>query len=337
MVDYYLTIPIFIGFFISLFFIPFWIRKAKGIGLIWRDMNKFKNPEVAGSGGIIVTISFVIGVLSFITYRTFILESQTYLVEIIATLAVVLFLGGIGFVDDLLGWVKGGLSKRSRLVLVALASVPLMAINAGRSGISLPIFGHLELGILYPLVLIPLGIVGASTTFNFLAGFNGLETGQGILILSGLSIVAFLTGNSWISVISLIMVFALLAFLVYNFYPAKVFPGDSLTYSVGGLIAIVAVLGNFEKIAIFFFIPYIIETILKVRGKLVKYSFGKPNEQNDELDLVYEKIYSLNHLAIWAMKKTGIKPTEKRVVSSIWIFQMVIILLGFALFRNGIF
>ncbi|HIF03136.1 MAG TPA: glycosyl transferase family 4, partial [Nitrospinaceae bacterium] len=33
---------------------------------------------------------------------------------------------------------------------------------------------------------IPLGIVGAATTFNFLAGFNGLETGQGILIFSGL-------------------------------------------------------------------------------------------------------------------------------------------------------
>ena len=64
------------------------------------------------------------------------------------------------------------------------------------------------------------------------------------------------------------MVGALIGFYIYNKFPAKVFPGDILTYSVGALIAGMAILGNFEKIAVFVFIPYIIETILKSRGKL---------------------------------------------------------------------
>ena len=124
--------------------------------------------------------------------------------------------------------------------------------------------------------------------------------------------------------------------MLYNFYPAKVFPGDSLTYPLGGFIAIVAILGNFEKIAVFFFIPYIIEIVLKSRGKLIKQSFGKP-KKDGSLDLKYDKIYSLNHVAILLMKKLKWKATEKKVVYLIWMFQILIILLGFIIFGNGIF
>ncbi|PIN90847.1 hypothetical protein COU60_00700 [Candidatus Pacearchaeota archaeon CG10_big_fil_rev_8_21_14_0_10_34_76] len=330
-----IVIPIAISFLASLFFLPFWIRKAKEIGLLWEDMNKFSSESVAGSGGIIAIFAFTLGVLVFVAYRVFILESSQFLIEILAVLTVILILAGVGLIDDLLGWRKGGLSRRYRLLLIAIATVPLVVINAGKSVVSIPFLGAIELGLIYPAVVIPLGIVGSVATYNFLAGFNGLEAGQGILILSGLSIVSYLTGSSWLSVICLVMVGALLGFLVYNLPPARVFPGDSLTYCVGGLIAMVSILGNFEKIAVFFFIPYILETVLKSRGKLKKYSFGKPNEDGS-LELRYPKIYSLNHFSIYIMKKANIKPTEKKVVLSIWAFQIVTMIIGFIVFRQGI-
>ena len=40
MIDIMLLIPILLSFLITLFVIPFWIKKAKDIGLIWDDMNK---------------------------------------------------------------------------------------------------------------------------------------------------------------------------------------------------------------------------------------------------------------------------------------------------------
>ena len=132
------------------------------------------------------------------------------------------------------------------------------------------------------------------------------------------------------------MAAALLGFLIYNYYPAKVFPGDALTLTLGGLIAIIAIFGNFEKIAVFFFIPYILEIILKFRGKLRKYSFGKPDGEGG-LNLRYDKVYSLNHVAILVMKKLRIKATERKVVSLIWAFQIIVILIGFAVFGKGIF
>ncbi len=336
MVNSILLVPILASFFVTIFLTPFWIRKARQIGLVWDDMNKFSNQSVSGSGGIIAVLGFIIGVLLFIAYTVFYLKIyNSHLIETLALLNVILILAGIGLIDDLLGWRRGGLSRRSRIIIIAFAAIPLMVINAGKSTVSLPFFGVMDLGIIYPLIIIPIGIIGATTTYNFLAGFNGLEAGQGIILLSAVGLVAFFTGNSWLSIISLCMIASLVAFLFYNFYPAKVFPGDSLTYSIGGLIAIISILGNFEKVAVFFFIPYIVETILKSRGKLIKQSFGSPKEDGG-LDLKYNKIYGLEHAAIWAMKKLKIRPTEKKVVYSIWAFQIIIIIIGFIIFRDGI-
>ncbi|MEK6825868.1 MAG: glycosyl transferase family 4 [Nanoarchaeota archaeon] len=335
MVDFILILPLLVSFLVTFFSLGIWILKARSIGLEWEDMNKLHRRKVAGSGGIMVLLGFLLGALLYVAYKTFFLQADN-LSEILALLLVVVFASGIGFIDDLLGWRSGGLSRKSRLTILLFVSVPLIAINAGRSDISIPLFGNTNLGLLYALVAIPIGIMGATSTYNFLAGYNGLEAGQGILILSSLGIVAFFTNHTWLSVIAFCMVAALIAFLLFNFFPAQVFPGDALTYAVGSLIAGIAILGNFEKVALFFFIPYILETVLKSRGKLVKYSFGKP-QKDGTLNEPYDKIYGLEHLAIRILKKINVPSTEKNVVFLLWSFQVFIIVLGFILFRDGIF
>ncbi len=332
-----LLIPILSSFFVTLILSPLWMKKARDIGLTWEDMNKIGVKNIPGSGGIAVLIGFIAGVSVYIAYRVFYLGSKNdFLVEVFALLTVIILLGGIGFIDDLMGWKRGGLNKKSRIFFAALAAVPLIAINAGRSVISFPVVGNVDLGLIYPLVLVPLGIVGASTTFNFLAGFNGLETGNGIILLSGVAFVAYFSGSTWVALICICMIASLFAFLIFNFYPAKLFPGDALTYSVGGLIAASCIIGNFEKIAVFFFIPVILEVFLKGRGGFKRYSFGKPSEDGS-LAPRYEKIYGLTHLSIFLMQKYSVKPTEKRVVFAIWAFQLSIILIGILLFQRGIF
>jgi len=327
MVEILLLATIFISFFCALFVIPFWIRKANQENLVGKDMHKQDKKKIAEGGGVSVMFGFSIGVLLYIAINTFYFKRSEFLSSIFAILTTLFIATMLGSMDDLLGW-KKGLSKSMRIVMMLFAAIPLMVINAGES----ILFG-IDFGLVYPLFLIPIGIVGASTTFNFLAGYNGLEASQGILILSALSIVTFLTGNSWLSIIALCMVAALIAFYIFNKYPAKIFPGDTLTYPVGALIAVIAILGNIEKIALFFFIPYILETILKLRGWLRKESFAKLNKDGS-LEMPYGKIYGLEHLAIKLLKK--IKPSKKvyeaDVVYLINGFQIMIILLGFWIF-----
>ncbi|MAG11104.1 hypothetical protein CMI44_02230 [Candidatus Pacearchaeota archaeon] len=328
-----LIMPVVLGFFVTLFSLPYWIKKAKRAGLVWEDMHKIgRQKKIPGSGGITVVFGFVLGVLSYIAIKTFILETDTTTVQIFALMTTILIVGFVGLIDDILGWIHGGLSTKLRIFLVVTASIPLIVINAGVSSMM-----GLELGLIYPLILIPLGVVGATVTFNFIEGYNGLAASQGILILSALSLVTYLNETTWLSLICLIMISCLFAFYVFNKVPAKIFPGDVLTYPIGALIAVVAILGNIEKIAIFFFIPYILETGLKVRGKLRKQSIAKLNSRGG-LEMPYEKFYGIEHIGIYLLKKIKKRGEvhEKELVWFINAFQILIILLGFLLFRGGI-
>src|SRR3989344_4635750 len=180
-----LLLPIALSFILIMVALPKWIRKCHHIGLLWEDMNKFNHPKnVAASGGIVVVFAFVFGVLAYIALRTFVFQIDSVNVKIFSLLNVVLILGMIGLTDDLLGWKHGGLSVNFRIIFAFLASIPLVVINAGTSAVNVPFFGLVDLGILYPLLIIPIGVAGATTTYNMLAGFNGLETGlksRGIL------------------------------------------------------------------------------------------------------------------------------------------------------------
>jgi len=325
-----LIITIFISFFCCFLLMPFWIKKAKQIGLVWEDMNKPNHEKnIAGSGGIIVVLSAMIGIFLYIAIQTFYFKSPDGIsLHIFAIVSSIFLATGVGLIDDLFGWRRGGLSIRSRIILVLLSAIPLMVINSGNSTMA-----GIDFKIFFPLIIIPIGVLGATVTFNFLAGFNGLEASQGVILLSAMAIVTYITGNPWLSVIALCMVASLAAFYLFNRTPAKVFPGDVLTYAVGMMIAAIAIVGNVEKIAVFFFIPYILETILKLRGKLKKESFGKPNSDKS-LNMPYNKIYGLEHLAIKILKK--IKPDKKayesEVVLLINCFQILIILIGFTIF-----
>ncbi len=325
-----LIITIFVSFFCCFLAMPFWIKKAKQIGLVWEDMNKPGHEKnVAGSGGVVMVLSAIIGIFLYIAMQTFYFKSLDGIsIYIFAITCSIFLVAIIGLIDDLFGWRKGGLSRRSRLILVFFSAIPLMVINAGNSTMM-----GINFGILYPLLIVPIGVLGATTTFNFLAGFNGLESSQGIILLLGMGILTYITGNPWLSVLALCFVASLAAFYIFNSNPAKVFPGDVLTYSVGMMIAAMAIVGNVEKIAVFFFIPYILETILKLRGKLVKQSFGKPNKDGS-LEMPYDKIYGLEHLAIKILKKikSSKKAYENEVVLLINGFQILVIVLGFVIF-----
>ncbi len=331
-------VPVLASFILVLAMMPFWIRKAKIMGLKGKDINKHSKPEVAEAGGIVVLAGFIIGTLIYVAIRTFVFQQTNNVnLEIFVLISSVLIVGFIGIVDSLLaaswnsseshhakGW-RNGIGNRYRILLCIFAAIPLMVVNVGTSSMSIPFFGTINFGILYPLFLIPLGVVATTTTYNFLAGYNGLEAGQGILILGFLSYVSYVTGSAWIAIIGLCMVASLIGFYIFNRYPAKVFPSDVLTYPVGALIAIMAILGNFEKVAVIVFIPYIIEVILKSRGKLKKQSFGIP-DKNGRLKLPYDKIYGLEHLAI---KILGERATERKVTYLIHAFQIVFILVAF--------
>ena len=293
--EYYIIFPLCIfSFFIAYWSTRIWIPKAEKAGLVGKDMNKIGKPLVSEMGGICVVFAFVLTVLLYIGIETFI-TTKTIPIGLFACICTILIATIIGIMDDILGW-KIGLTKLQKPLLSITAAIPLVVINAGVSTMVFPIWGSINLGILYPLIIIPLGIVCASNGFNMLAGYNGLEAGMGAIILSALGFIAFLSGNIPICILALSMVGALLGFLWFNWCPAKIFPGDTLTYSVGALIACVAILGNMQKFALILFIPYFIDFILPMRKWLRVEAFAKVNDDGS-LEQPYDKLYDSTHVS----------------------------------------
>jgi UDP-N-acetylglucosamine--dolichyl-phosphate N-acetylglucosaminephosphotransferase len=206
-----------------------------------------------------------------------------------------------------------------------------MIISAGNSYINLPFIGEVNLGILYPLLIVPIVIMGTSNAFNMIAGYNGLEGSMGILLIGAVGLKSYLIGNYYLAEISLITIFSIIAFLIFNWYPSKVFPGNAFTYGIGSLFGAIVILGNFEKFGLILFTLYFLELILFIRGLLnhvYKENFGIPDENNN-LKEPYNKIYSITHLAIRINRKLFGKATEKMVVYTIILLQIVITITAF--------
>ena len=320
-------LPLFLGIFVlTWILIPAWIKRARKAELVGKDIHKLNGRKVAEMGGVILLLTFMVGIMGYIAIRIFIFNTDSNVTSIFALLTAILIAGTIGIMDDILGW-KMGLRQWQKPLLTLLAAAPIMAINAGTRVMSFPVVGPVDLGLLYPLILIPIFIAVSTNGFNMLAGFNGLEAGQGVIILSALAFFSFRVGSPWLSIVDLCMVFALLGFLMYNYYPSRIFPGDSLTYIVGALIGITAIIANLEKAFLIMFVPYIIQFFLKFRGLFQKESFAKITEKGTLVPR-YKRIYGLENLTVKIMNYLKIKATEKRVVYSLHLFQLIFVVLA---------
>ncbi len=311
-----------LSFIVTLIATPILIRYLNKIGLQVKDQNKENKPLIPISGGLAVISGILVGIMFYIFILTFIYKDQSQFALIFASLTTILLITFIGFMDDVIIHKSKdssiGLKQWQKPFLTLIAAIPLVVINAGTSKISVPLFGLIDFGLLYPLLLIPIGVVGASNMVNMLAGINGLETGMGIIYFAMLGLYAYFNIRFEAAAISIIIVGALIAFYYYNKFPAKILPGDSLTYLLGASIAVVAIVGNIERAAIIISIPFVIEFFLKARSKFKAQSYG--TYVNGKIQSLYPNgIYSLIHLMT-------IKPkfTEKQITYT-FIFIMLII------------
>jgi UDP-N-acetylmuramyl pentapeptide phosphotransferase/UDP-N-acetylglucosamine-1-phosphate transferase len=166
---------------------------------------------------------------------------------------------------------------------------------------------------------------------NMLAGTNGLEGGLMAIVTLSLGIFSIVNGRTEAAVISFLAFAAVIPYLVNNWCPAKMLPGDSLTYLFGATFASIAIIGNIESFALFIFIPWAIEIILKLRGKLKVKSLG--NLQKDgTLKMPYKRIYSWTHIMMFLPTLFKRRFTEKQVTTSILLVEVIFCILGFILF-----
>ncbi len=261
----YAFISIFLVSFLTTFLLTPWIiPKLKRANIIGIDMNKPNKPEIPEMGGFAVIFGLSTGVLLAIALSTFFgfFNGEFHLRFILAAFSTIMLMALIGIFDDLFA-----MHQAIKAALPLFAALPLIAVKAGKTTMIIPFINEpVHFGILYTLILIPIGITGASNVTNMLAGFNGLEAGMGSVACFSLGVIALGIGRIESAIILISMCGALLAFLYYNWYPAKVLIGDLGTLSIGAVISASVIIGNFEMAGVIVIIPYAIDFFIKAKN-----------------------------------------------------------------------
>ncbi len=325
--------------FVTTFVItPQAIRFLYCAGINSRDLHKKNKPILPAGGGSSVAAGIVSGLLAYVGIQTFVYGAQAVSINLLGVVASILIVTFVGFVDDINvrshnvqtrdgGNLKIGLPQWIKPFLVIPAAVPLMVLNAGVTTMSVPFIGDVNFGILYPLLLIPIGVFGVSNMINMLGGFNGLEAGMGIVYCLSLGVFAFLNGATIAAVIFLVAFTALFAFLRYNRYPARILPGDSLTYLLGAMVASGVIVGNLERAGVIIMLPFIFQGILKFYSllKLKKFASDLGVLQSDgTIKSRYgNEIYSLTHIVMRG------RFNEKQIMMILVLMQVLFSLLIF--------
>lgn len=322
--------------FVSTFFsIPPISKLLNERGIKGKDMNKISKPEVTEMGGLIVLICIISAIFfSLIIYEfipkvvsDFSWGVSPDILIIFSSLLVVILIGLLGIIDDFLGW-KKGIRQHQHAILPIFASIPLIVALSNQTTIIIPFIGETYVGLLYPLLFVPLAITGATNAFNMLAGHNGLEAGLGSIIIATLTIFAFLTGETEAALLGVSSVFALLAFLKFNWFPAKIFGGDSLTLTIGAMIGVISLIGGMERLGLFLIALHWVELLFKAKHGFKSECFGIP--QKDGTLKPDPRGGSLIHFTLNQKNLS-----EKNLVILLLFAQGIIALFSFVIFYYG--
>jgi len=180
------------------------------------------------------------------------------------------------------------------------------------------------LGYFYTFILIPLAVVGVINMVNMLAGYNGLEVGFGIVNLFWFLIASLYIQDSLIFFVCLVALSTLLAFLKFNWYPAKIFPGDVGTFTWGAILVSVAIAGNMEKFAVGLFPLYALNFFLFVFWQIIRAPFKKFADVDKEGYIKPPNPYTLYWILPYYFKLK-----EKAIVKILLLMQFLIGLLSF--------
>lgn len=228
-------------FILGLFVMPI-LRKFK-VGQIVRDDGPKEHLKKQGTptmGGIIMLIVLVV-VLA--------INAIKYPILLLPIVSILGF-GMVGFIDDYKKLVKKntkGLSPIKKIIglFIVTAIYILLYIKVFNLGTDLiiPFISNpITLSTGAFIAFIAFILIGTSNAVNLTDGLDGLASGVVAIIMTFFTIIAVKNNNTEMIILGSTSVGTCLAFLLFNFHPAKVFMGDTGSLALGGAVASIAII-----------------------------------------------------------------------------------------------
>lgn len=267
----FFLIPIITCFIVSLLLTPLVKKLAFQLNAVdLPNKRKVHTKIMPRLGGLSIFVSFIIGCLIF-------LPSYQNILPIIIGGTVVAI---TGFIDDL-----KCISPRVKLYGQIIAAVIPVMGGIAIDFITIPGGTVIEFGWLSIPITI-LWIVAITNAINLIDGLDGLAAGVSSIATLTISVLAFSLGHPMSTLMGTILLGSTLGFLLYNFYPAKIFMGDTGSLFLGYMISLLSITGLTKSAAVFSLIipiiilavPIIDTTFAIIRRMLNKKPISSPDK-----------------------------------------------------------
>lgn len=261
--DFKIVLPVIISFGVCVVLCPILIPFLKRLkfGQYIREEGPQSHQKKSGTptmGGIVIVLS--IAITSLLYLKDF--------PEIIPVLFATVGFGIIGFMDDYIKVVmKRSMGLRAwqkltgQILVTAILCYYLINFTDIGTSMLIPFSGGKFLDLSYLFIptffIVVLGTVNGS---NFTDGLDGLESSVTVLIATFFTVVA-IGVKSGVSPITGAVAGSLLAFLLYNVYPAKVFMGDTGSLALGGFVAATAYMLQMPLFILIVALVYLVEVM----------------------------------------------------------------------------
>ena len=266
---YYIITPLILSLVIALLLgkilIPFLKsikmgKKILDIGPRWHK-SKEGTPYLGG-------LLFIAGTLAAVLIFAFTVKRETGSYADIYTLIMAICYALIGFVDDYAQRLRErneGLTAVQKLALefpVAIIYTVIMRYSGEiTSELFIPFANiNIEMGIFYYICLV-LGIVFIVNSVNIHDGIDGMCGTDTSIIMVMYIIIFYLNGNNPGLILTSACLGGLIGYLYYNFYPAKIFMGDTGSSFLGGMVVGIAIWLNIPILLVLFGFVYIIDIL----------------------------------------------------------------------------
>ena len=210
-------------------------------------------------GGMMIILGLVVGALA----------AGQWSVELGLALFIVLGHFVIGFVDDYIKVVRKhnlGLKAKQKLLGQIIMAAMVAYFGNLPTDLWVPFVGNVELGSFF-YVLLFFVLVGTTNAVNLTDGLDGLAAGTVSVASLCFMVVCLILGNYNLAILCAATVGACLAFLKFNYNPAKIFMGDTGSLALGGAIASMGILTHTELLLVvigFIFVMEAMSVIIQV-------------------------------------------------------------------------
>jgi len=235
-----------LAFLISLGMTPvsIWISKKTGALDIPNDDRRMHKSPVPRLGGIAIFVSFVVCILVLQIMVSNGIAADAVMGDTLGKLRAILISGALIFVVGLIDDYK---DIKARYKLIGQIVSAVLAFLLGVRIPAIALFGwHFSAdsagGIFISLIVTVFWLVAITNMINLIDGLDGLASGISGIAALAIAYTAYMNGYHTAAFAMAVLAGAALGFLPFNFYPAKVFMGDSGAMFLGFAIAAVSII-----------------------------------------------------------------------------------------------